>query len=78
MDPIAAAPRAAWLCGMQPGLRLALGLAHHPTNREEIMADKPKPIEPKDPKAPQPEKDDERLRDTSRPNHPDEREKDRG
>jgi hypothetical protein len=48
-----------------------------PTTREEFMADKPKPVQPKDPKAPQPEKDDQRLRDTSRPEHPDEREKDR-
>ena len=47
-----------------------------------VMADKaksppPKPKETVDPKAPQPEKDDQRLRDTSRPAHPHERDEKR-
>ena len=45
-----------------------------PLDREDIMAEQPKPIQPKDPEAPEPEKDEQRLRDTSRPAHPDERE----
>ena len=47
------------------------------------MADtaKPQPRKPKetmDPRAPQPEKDEQRLRDTSRPAHPQEREEEKG
>ena len=36
-----------------------------------------KPKETVDPRAPQPEKDDQRLRDTSRPAHPQERDQDK-
>ena len=39
---------------------------------------RPEPATTKDPKAPKLEKDDQRLRDTSRPAHPDERERDKG
>jgi hypothetical protein len=45
------------------------------------MADKAKLQQPQpreqDPKAPKPEKDDQHLRDTSRPAHPNERERDK-
>jgi hypothetical protein len=46
------------------------------------MVDKAKPSMPdrddtQDPKAPKPEKDEQRMRDTSRPMHPQERNKDR-
>jgi hypothetical protein len=46
-----------------------------------VMADKAKLQQPQpreqDPKAPKPEKDDQHLRDTSRPAHPNERERDK-
>jgi hypothetical protein len=45
------------------------------------MADKPRSPRPEprkvDPEAPKPDQDEQRLRETSRPAHPDEREKDR-
>lgn len=37
-----------------------------------------KPKETVDPRAPQPEKDEQRLRDTSRPAHPHERDEEKG
>ena len=51
-----------------------------PFAEDWIMADdarRPERNKPADPKAPKPEKDDVRLRDTSRPAHTNERERDR-